>query len=392
MRVHLVDGTYELFRQHFGRMMRDDPRENAATIGVLRSTLALLEEGATHVAVASDHIIESFRNDLWPGYKSSVGMPPELLSQLGVVEEALEAMGVTVWAMVEHEADDALGAAALVADGDESVEQVLILTPDKDLGQCVRGRRVVQFDRRKRELIDHDGVVAKFGVEPASIPDYLGLVGDSSDGFPGLPGWGRAAPPACWLATDTSRRSPQPPGSGTSLDCAGRSSWRPRCRTTSSWRCCSATSPPSSPTSTSARSTRGAGRGRRRRSPLWPNGYRRPSSSPGLLRWRHGAHNRSPDDGRFQRNYGYRVMSTDELDEYEGTVDHDEALVTEFEDERVLSDGDELADADAERDATPFDETRCIYTGVLGNADDVDVRELRSAGALLDDPELDDDD
>ena len=190
MIVHLVDGTYELFRQHFGRMMRDDPRENAATIGVLRSTLGLLEEGATHVAVASDHVIESFRNDLWPGYKSSVGMPPELLSQLGLVEEALEAMGVTVWAMVEHEADDALGAAAQLADADDAVEQALILTPDKDLGQCVRGRRVVQFDRRKRELIDHDGVVAKFGVEPASIPDYLGLVGDSSDGFPGLPGWG----------------------------------------------------------------------------------------------------------------------------------------------------------------------------------------------------------
>ena len=190
MRVHLVDGTYELFRQHFGRMMRDDPRENAATIGVLVSTLALLDEGATHVAVASDHVIESFRNDLWPGYKSSVGMPPELLRQLDVFEEALEAMGVTVWPMVEHEADDALGAAAQVADADENVEQVLILTPDKDLGQCVRGRRVVQFDRRKRELIDHDGIVAKFGVEPASIPDYLGLVGDSSDGFPGLPGWG----------------------------------------------------------------------------------------------------------------------------------------------------------------------------------------------------------
>jgi 5'-3' exonuclease len=190
VRVHLVDGTYELFRQHFGRMMRDDPRENAATIGVLVSTLALLDEGATHVAVASDHVIESFRNDLWPGYKSSVGMPPELLRQLSVVEEALEAMGVTVWAMVEHEADDALGAAALVADADDAVEQVLILTPDKDLGQCVRDRRVVQIDRRKRELIDHDGVVAKFGVTPSSIPDYLGLVGDSSDGFPGLPGWG----------------------------------------------------------------------------------------------------------------------------------------------------------------------------------------------------------
>jgi 5'-3' exonuclease len=190
VRIHLVDGTYELFRQHFGRMMRDDPRPNAATIGVLISTLALIAEGATHVGVASDHVIESFRNDLWPGYKSSVGMPPELLAQLGLVEEALAAMGVTVWAMVEHEADDALGAAAQLADADETVEQVLILTPDKDLGQCVRGRRVVQFDRRKRELIDHDGVVAKFGVEPASIPDYLGLVGDSSDGFPGLPGWG----------------------------------------------------------------------------------------------------------------------------------------------------------------------------------------------------------
>ena len=190
MKIHLVDGTYELFRQHFGRMMRDDPRPFAATIGVLRSTLALFDEGASHVAVASDHVIESFRNDLWPGYKSSVGITPELIAQLGLVEEALDAMGVTVWAMVEHEADDALGAAAVVADADDAVEQVLILTPDKDLGQCVRGRRVVQFDRRKREQIDHDGVVAKFGVEPASIPDYLGLVGDSSDGCPGLPGWG----------------------------------------------------------------------------------------------------------------------------------------------------------------------------------------------------------
>ena len=209
MNVHLVDGTYELFRQHFGRMMRDDPRPNAATIGVLRSTLALFDEGATHVAVASDHVIESFRNDLWPGYKSSAGMPPELLSQLGLVEEALEAMGVTVWAMVEHEADDALGAAALVADADESVEQVLILTPDKDLGQCVRGRRVVQFDRRKRELIDHDGVVAKFGVEPSSIPDYLGLVGDSSDGFPGLPGCGGAQRRKCARPLRTPRADPR---------------------------------------------------------------------------------------------------------------------------------------------------------------------------------------
>jgi 5'-3' exonuclease len=190
MRVHLVDGTYELFRQNFGRMMRDDPRPNSATIGVLASTIALLDDGATHLGVASDHIIESFRNDLWAGYKSSEGMPPELLAQIPLVEEALVALGVTVWAMVEHEADDALGAAAMVADADERVEQVLIVTPDKDLGQCVRGTRVVQFDRRKREILDHDAVVAKFGVLPESIPDYLGLVGDSSDGFPGIAGWG----------------------------------------------------------------------------------------------------------------------------------------------------------------------------------------------------------
>jgi 5'-3' exonuclease len=190
MRVHLVDGTYELFRQNFGRMMRDDPRPNSATIGVLASTIALLDDGATHLGVASDHVIESFRNDLWAGYKSSEGMPPELLAQIPLVEEALVALGVTVWAMVEHEADDALGAAAKVADEDDRVEQVLIVTPDKDLGQCVRGTRVVQFDRRKREILDHDAVIAKFGVLPESIPDYLGLVGDSSDGFPGIAGWG----------------------------------------------------------------------------------------------------------------------------------------------------------------------------------------------------------
>ena len=191
MKVHLVDGTYELFRQNFGRLAKEtDPGPFAATVGVLRSTLQLLADGATHVAVASDHVIESFRNDLWPGYKTSAGMPPELLAQIPVVEEALVAMGVTTWAMVEHEADDALAAAAAVADADERVEQVLIVTPDKDLGQCVRGTRVVQFDRRKREIIDEDGVRAKFGVAPSSIPDYLGLVGDSADGFPGIAGWG----------------------------------------------------------------------------------------------------------------------------------------------------------------------------------------------------------
>jgi len=191
MRVHLVDGTYELFRQHFGMAARHSNRgPYDAAAGVVTSTLALIEDGATHVGVASDHTIESFRNDLWAGYKTSAGMDPEILEQIPVMERALEAAGFTVWAMVGHEADDALGAAALVADRDERVEQVLIVTPDKDLGQCVRGDRVVQFDRRKREIIDADGVRAKFGIEPASIPDYLGLVGDTADGFPGLPGWG----------------------------------------------------------------------------------------------------------------------------------------------------------------------------------------------------------
>ncbi len=173
MKIHLVDGTYELFRQNFGRAAREpDAGPYAATTGVLASTLQLLAEGATHVAVASDHVIESFRNDMWPGYKTSAGMPPELLAQIPIVEEALVAMGITTWAMVVHEADDALAAAAAVADADERVEQVLIVTPDKDLGQCVRGRRVVQFDRRKRELIDEDGVVAKFGV-PSGVDPRL---------------------------------------------------------------------------------------------------------------------------------------------------------------------------------------------------------------------------
>lgn len=191
MRVHLVDGTYELFRQHFGMAARHSNRgPYDAAAGVVASTLALVEDGATHVGVASDHTIESFRNDLWAGYKTSAGMDPEILEQIPVMERALEAAGFTVWAMVDHEADDALAAAALVADRDARVDQVLIVTPDKDLGQCVRGDRVVQFDRRKREIIDADGVRAKFGIEPESIPDYLGLVGDSADGFPGLPGWG----------------------------------------------------------------------------------------------------------------------------------------------------------------------------------------------------------
>ncbi len=191
MRVHLIDGTYELFRQHFGQAARHaDAGPYAATVGVLASTLQLVSEGATHVGVASDHVIESFRNDMWPGYKTSAGMDPVLLHQIPVMEEALVTAGFTTWAMVEYEADDALGAAAAVADADPRVTQVIIVTPDKDLGQCVRGTRVVQYDRRKGEIVDEAAVTLKFGVGPASIADYLALVGDTADGYPGIAGWG----------------------------------------------------------------------------------------------------------------------------------------------------------------------------------------------------------
>jgi 5'-3' exonuclease len=186
MQVHLVDGTYELFRQHFGR---PEPGPYGAAVAVANSILSMIADGATHVGVASDHVIESFRNDLWPGYKTSAGMPPELLAQIPVLEEILVAMGVTTWAMVEYEADDALAAAAAVAAADDRVERVTIWTVDKDLGQCVGGK-VFQYDRRKNEVIDVEGVRAKFGVPPSSIADYLALVGDSADGYPGLPGWG----------------------------------------------------------------------------------------------------------------------------------------------------------------------------------------------------------
>lgn len=189
--VHLIDGTYELYRQHYGQVGRGGSAgPTTATVGVLASTIALLQEGATHLAVASDHTIESFRNELWSGYKTSEGMEPELLTQIPIVEDALVALGVTVWAMERHEADDALASAASCAASDERVRQVRLLTPDKDLGQCVSGSRVVQVDRRTGTTIDEEGVRAKFGVGPESIPDYLALVGDTSDGFPGLPGWG----------------------------------------------------------------------------------------------------------------------------------------------------------------------------------------------------------
>ncbi len=192
MKVHLVDGTYELFRYHFGSPSHVTAagHEVAATRGVVGTVLQLIEQGATHVGVATDHVIESFRNDLWEGYKSSAGVPVELLAQFPLVEDALRAAGFVVFPMVEYEADDALGAAAAIAAADDRVEQVIICTPDKDLGQCVVGDRVVQLDRRKDVVYDEAGVKEKFGVAPTSIPDYLAVVGDSADGFPGLTGWG----------------------------------------------------------------------------------------------------------------------------------------------------------------------------------------------------------
>jgi 5'-3' exonuclease len=190
--VHLVDGTYELFRHFYGPGgTRDVARgDRTAVRGVLGTVLRMLEEGATHLAVATDHVVESFRNDLWPGYKTAEGLDPALRDQFHPLEDALRALGVAVFAMVEFEADDALAAAAAVAAADPRVERVLIWTPDKDLAQCVRGTRVVQVDRRTGAVRDEAGVIARFGVAPASIPDWLALVGDSADGFPGLPGWG----------------------------------------------------------------------------------------------------------------------------------------------------------------------------------------------------------
>jgi len=192
MIVHLVDGTYELFRYHFAMPshVTAGGQEVAATRGVVGTVLQLFEGGATHLGVATDHVVASFRNDLWPGYKTDAGMPPELLAQFPLVEEALEALGVVVWPMVEFEADDAMGTAAAMATADERVEQVIICTPDKDLGQCVVGDRVVQLDRRKEVVFDEAGVLEKMGVPPAAVADYLALVGDSADGFPGLAGWG----------------------------------------------------------------------------------------------------------------------------------------------------------------------------------------------------------
>jgi 5'-3' exonuclease len=192
LNVHLIDGTYELFRHFFGLPSARDAegREVAAVRGVVASVRGMVRDGATHIGVATDHVIESFRNDLWPGYKTGAGIDPDLRAQFPLLEEALAAAGFVVWPMVEFEADDGLAAAAALADADPRVERVIICTPDKDLAQCVRGTRVVQLNRRTRTFFDEAGIVAKFGVPPASIPDYLALVGDAADGFPGLPGWG----------------------------------------------------------------------------------------------------------------------------------------------------------------------------------------------------------
>ena len=192
MDVYLVDGTYELFRHFYAMPPHSNERseEVAATRGVLGSIVGMLESGVTHIGVATDHIIESFRNDLWPGYKTSEGVDPRLLSQFPLLEAALEGMGVVVWPMVELEADDALAGAAASLSRFSKVSRVYICTPDKDLAQCVRDDRVVQMDRRARLVRNEEGVREKFGVSPASIPDYLALVGDTADGYPGLPGWG----------------------------------------------------------------------------------------------------------------------------------------------------------------------------------------------------------
>jgi 5'-3' exonuclease len=192
MIVHLIDGTYELFRHFYGlrRFTKGEDPPFGAVIGVLNTVLQMVETGATHVGVATDHVIESFRNDLWPGYKTGDGIEPALWAQFHPLEEALAAMGVAVWPMVELEADDGLASAARIAGNDERVEKVCIWTPDKDLGQCVRDERVVQIDRKSGKIRDAAGVREKFGVEPALIPDYLALVGDAADGYPGIAGIG----------------------------------------------------------------------------------------------------------------------------------------------------------------------------------------------------------
>ena len=192
MDVHLIDGTYELFRHFYAVPPARDAegREVGAVRGVVGSILGMIKQGVTHIGVATDHVIESFRNDLWPGYKTGQGIDSALFSQFPLLEQALVELGIVVWPMIEFEADDALAAAAAILERDRRVDRVIICTPDKDLAQCVSGTRVVQFNRRTRTMRDERGVIERFGVRPGSIPDYLALVGDAADGYPGLPGWG----------------------------------------------------------------------------------------------------------------------------------------------------------------------------------------------------------
>ncbi len=192
MEINLIDGTYELFRHFYALPSAKDSEGNevAAVRGVISSLLGMMQANTTYIAVATDHVIESFRNQMWPGYKTGDGIDPNLLSQFSLLEEALLSLGIVVWAMEEYEADDALASGAFLAGQDARVKRVVISTPDKDLAQCVEGTRIVQYDRRRRVERDHEGVIQKFGVEPKSIPDYLALVGDTADGYPGLPGWG----------------------------------------------------------------------------------------------------------------------------------------------------------------------------------------------------------
>src|SRR6266404_289413 len=239
MDVHLIDGTYELFRHFFAVPFTADSngQEIGAVRGVLTSVLSMIEHGATHIGVATDHVVESFRNDLYPGYKTSEGVPPELLSQFPILEEALEAMGAVVWPMVDYEADDALASAADKAAKDDRVRQVLICTPDKDLSQCVVGTRVVQLDRRREILRDEAGVVAKFGIRPQSIPDFLAVVGDVADGFPGLPGWGVKAGLLPYLSILTLKPFPRTGENG--IRQSGRPDYCPnRCSTHGARPCC----------------------------------------------------------------------------------------------------------------------------------------------------------
>ena len=224
MDVHLVDGTYELFRHYYAvpRARDADGREVGAVRGVVTSILAMINGGATHVGVATDHVIESFRNRLWAGYKTGDGIEPDLKAQFPLLEDALTALGVVVWPMIEYEADDALAAASVQAAREPEVERVIICTPDKDLAQCVRGSRVVQMIRRTREIRDEAAIVAKFGVRPISIPDYLALVGDSSDGYPGLPGWGPKSAAAVLAKFEHLESIPHDPGEW-SVNAAGAS-------------------------------------------------------------------------------------------------------------------------------------------------------------------------